>query len=152
MTDYGFTAARDVRYPDEITAALKDIGGDEHTYVTGGARGGDAIIGEWLFDNYPGAKHLVLLATKKDETSWWWEGKHNDSIRVVKPNSLFSYRERNLAIVSRSEVLYAFPGYQEEHPQAQRSGSWQTIRMARRKKIPMHIYVQGENNWTENIS
>jgi hypothetical protein len=153
MTIYGFTAGREILYPEAIYEALKTIVGDEHTYITGGARGGDSLIGQWLWENVPAAKHIILLPTKKNELDQWWEGKKG--VFPIKPNNLTSYRDRNRAIVSRAEELYAFPAYYEDHPQSQRSGTWQTVRMGRRKRlgakthIPVHIFVQGGDSWTE---
>lgn len=54
------------------------------------------------------------------------------------------YKRRNQEIVNRSDVLLAFPMYPENHPLSRRSGTWQTIRMARRAGIPVHEYILSE--------
>lgn len=49
------------------------------------------------------------------------------------------YRERNLAIVSATRLLLACPRYPEQDARSARSGTWQTIRFARRAQIPVII-------------
>lgn len=155
MTIYGFSAARKDYDGDRIREALKEAGSDEHTYVTGGAAGGDSVIGHWLAENFPAAKHVVLLPTRlptqKDQFDSWWDRLTTGiKVHVVDPNLLTSTRDRNRNIVSRAEVLYAFPAYKEDHSKSLRSGTWQTIRMARRKGIPIHISVQNSfDSWVE---
>jgi hypothetical protein len=148
MTDYGFTAGRDSVYADAIIGVLKEIeNGNEHTYSTGGAQGGDAIIGRWLAENYPQAKHLIFLPTRLEQIEPWWEGFTGEAtILTIKPNIFTSYRDRNRAIVERSDVVYGFPSYPEDSPLSARSGTWQTIRMAQRKLgvENTRVYIQNE--------
>lgn len=54
------------------------------------------------------------------------------------------YKRRNQTIVDESDRILAFPGYPEDHPKSRRSGTWQTIRMARRAGIPVRVYVLSE--------
>ena len=43
-----------------------------------------------------------------------------------------TYADRNYQLVHRGTMLFGFPAYPEKDPRSARSGSWQTIRMARR--------------------
>jgi len=45
------------------------------------------------------------------------------------------YRERNRDIVNASDVLIACPAFPEDDRRSQRSGTWQTVRMARDRGI-----------------
>lgn len=69
--------------------------------------------------------------------------QHSDSVILI-PDGPDGYKRRNQAIVDRADVLLAFPLYPEDHPQSRRSGTHQTIRMARRKGIPVYEYVLWE--------
>lgn len=49
------------------------------------------------------------------------------------------YATRNRDIVIAADVLYAFPeGPEDRFP---RSGTWQTVRMARRLCVPLHVVL-----------
>lgn len=54
-------------------------------------------------------------------------------------------RDRNLRLLhSRISVLLAWPLYVEADPRSQRSGTWQTIRLARRYGIPVEVVILSE--------
>jgi hypothetical protein len=51
-------------------------------------------------------------------------------------------RDRNIRLLeSGSTRLLAWPAYPEDHPQSQRSGTWQTIRLGRRRSMPVEVVV-----------
>lgn len=55
------------------------------------------------------------------------------------------YRTRNLDIVSVSDILIACPAYPEDNHKSGRSGTWQTVRMARQSDIPIvYVWRNGE--------
>jgi hypothetical protein len=56
-----------------------------------------------------------------------WDVEH----RQPKP-----YAERNQDIVNESTVLYAGPALPEDDEKAKRSGTWMTVRMADKKRMP----------------
>jgi hypothetical protein len=64
---------------------------------------------------------------------------------TVKPGSFHvihdakPYKERNRDIVRVSRVLLACPLYPESHSRSARSGTWQTVRMARKANIPVIV-------------
>lgn len=54
------------------------------------------------------------------------------------------YNERNQDIVDICDVLIAVPQWPEHYPQSQRSGTWQTIHMARRaEKLIIYVMRDG---------
>lgn len=69
--------------------------------------------------------------------------KNSDEI-VLIPDGPDGYKRRNQEVVDRSDVLLAFPMYPENHPLSRRSGTWQTVRLARRKGIPVYEYILSE--------
>lgn len=52
-----------------------------------------------------------------------------------------SYKDRNQAIVNEVEYLIAGPQYGEHDQRSQRSGTWQTVRMARDLDLPITIIM-----------
>ena len=56
---------------------------------------------------------------------------------VIHPDK--PYLDRNADIVSFSDALLAAPQYPESDPRSRRSGTWQTIRLARKSSIPILI-------------
>ena len=132
-----FTASRDL-----------DKGGQEvilnvlHTgiplaaqYITGGARGGDAFIGRWLFGHRPEAEHIVVLPADRSQIDPWWEavpvGTGVD-LYVIEMRPGTTYRDRNAELVRLGTAVCAFPACEEDDPCSRRSGTWQTARMARK--------------------
>jgi len=64
----------------------------------------------------------------------------NTTVTVLKPDG---YRERNQAIVDACDILVAAPNCREE--ENQRSGTWMTVRMARKQgKTVLVVMPEGE--------
>ena len=59
--------------------------------------------------------------------------------RMTDTDPAKPYLERNTDIVAYADALIAAPQYEEGHPQSARSGTWQTIRLARKVKLPILI-------------
>ena len=57
-----------------------------------------------------------------------------DKVMVLAPNE---YLARNRAIVKASEAMCAAP----QTPEVLRSGTWSTIRWARKKRVPVSIFM-----------
>lgn len=49
------------------------------------------------------------------------------------------YLQRNDAIVAASDLLLAAPSAPEDHPSQRRSGTWYTVRRAKRESVPVTI-------------
>lgn len=52
-----------------------------------------------------------------------------------------SYRDRNYRLVILSNHLNAFPALDERDRRSLRSGTWQTVRLARGISVPVEVYV-----------
>jgi hypothetical protein len=75
----------------------------------------------------------------------FWSSYANDlsnEVREPKP-----YLERNKAIVDETNELWAMP----EGPEVMRSGTWATIRYARKLKRPIAIFWPDGSVTTENM-
>lgn len=139
---YGFTAARELdSFPDGyIESVLQSLPPAER-YITGGARGGDALIGRWLYERYPSAHHIVVVPANRAQVVEWWLGF--DVTAVDMPRGT-SYRDRNMHIVQMCTNLVAFPAFPEFNVKSRRSGTWQTVRMAKRVGKSVQIYCGEE--------
>jgi hypothetical protein len=129
-----FTAARDL--DDGGRAVILNVLAGvpfADRYVTGGAIGGDAFTGRWLALNRPDAWHTVIVPADKSRVDPWWLTVPSSVLLEVVPMPPGStYADRNAEIVKQGTMLFGFPAYPEDDPRSVRSGSWQTIRMARR--------------------
>lgn len=131
----GFTAARDLdpQGARVIVNVLVQVP-PARRYVTGGAIGGDAYIGRWLAARYLTAEHVIAVPARRDRVDPWWTlpayKLHRITLIEMPPGT--SYADRNLRIVTEGTAVFGFPAHEEADPRSQASGTWQTIRMARR--------------------
>lgn len=134
-----FTGTRDL----PTAAQWKHIRGDlallggATGFVTGGCTGIDAMVGHALFQMYPEAEHTVVVPADRSRIKAWWRpvldlGQYVSHLTVIDMRPDTTYRDRNIRMVNVSDVLIGYPQYGERHPRSIRSGSWQTVRMARR--------------------
>lgn len=147
MKTRGFTASRNLKgvNPRRMIWALQNI--EQSQFVYGGCIGGDAAVAIWL-TNYgpPKSRHRVIVPANRTAVAEWWKYPN-----AAEPFPLVeympegtTYKDRNQAIVNISDELIGFPEYPEDHPKSRRSGTWQTIRMGRKKGIPVSVYVLRE--------
>lgn len=134
----GFTAARDLDERGEAAAVnvLVQVPWAAR-YVTGGCTGGDTFIGRWLVLNRLGsdARHVVIIPADRSRVDPWWEKpviRRTTLVEVIEMPPGSTYADRNARIVEESTVIFGLPAYPEDDPRSRRSGTWQTIRMARR--------------------
>ena len=101
------------------------------TLIWGGCIGVDVVCAEYA-EMFSLKRHAVLPPNRHLVAVDWpdWATSHEEI-----PNGPDGYKRRNQRIVDLSDRLIAFPLYPEDHPQSQRSGTWQTIRMGLRKGI-----------------
>jgi hypothetical protein len=136
---FGFTASRQdpLNDPDATFVYLDALGSLPRTpngLVTGACIGGDRRIGVWLQMNYAHVPHLILVPADRSRVFDWWsefitDGASNITVRQMPAGS--TYADRNRAIVENSTLLVGFPLHGEGDSRSARSGTWQTIRMAR---------------------
>jgi hypothetical protein len=133
MYNVGITGARE--YPIEVVEKYIYIYklnfGKELRLITGACIGVDSYAAQI------GCSHMIDVHTiVPDDTSRVdanWE-VYCTSHEIMPKGS--TYKDRNQKIVSLSEELIAFPRYPELlDGETTRSGTWQTVRMARKKKI-----------------
>ncbi len=102
-------------------------------YVTGACLGGDAFIGWWLHENRPAAEHVVIIPANRSRIDpWWLRTAAGPPVTVVEMPPGTMYADRNRRLVDEAAWVFGFPSYAERDPASDRSGTWQTIRMARR--------------------
>lgn len=121
---------------------------DAWRFVYGGCRGGDEAIAIWMTNYHkPKATHHVIIPANRSAVAEWW--KYNNAaepfpyVEYMKDGT--DYKARNQAIVRMSDLLIAFPEYREEDPRSLRSGTWQTIRLAKKANIPVDVYILKED-------
>lgn len=147
----GFTASRDLKGvdPRRMSDPLSQIEidyPDVKRFVYGGARGGDAAIAIWLTNFGPKALHHVIIPADRSQVAEWW--KYDNAAEpwpiIEYMSDGTTYKQRNQKIVNTVDRLIGFPEYPEEHPRSLRSGTWQTIRMAKKALIPFDVYILRE--------
>lgn len=100
-------------------------------YLTGACTGGDAFIGRWLYEHRPEAEHVVIVPADRSRVEEWWHGL---DVTVTEMPAGSTYRDRNARLVAEAGAVFAFPLYPERDLRSRRSGTWQTVRMARKAR------------------
>jgi hypothetical protein len=133
----GFSGSRSLVADDEsfIRSTLQLL--DMDMFLVGGCIGADAVAGRFVGNILNRNVQVFLPADRSRVDPDYLE--YADHVHELPPGS--SYRARNQAIVRHSTELVAFPSYREEHGKSLRSGTWQTIRLAVAKGIPVTIHV-----------
>jgi len=145
---YGFSGSRSITAYDQATiyGVLKSLPPGVE-YTTGGCLGVDAYVGIGLWRTEPHATHRVVVPADRSRVDYWWmhrairEGR-GVLIEEMPPST--TYADRNRRIVEHSDVLVAFPAHPEDDPRSRRSGTWQTIRMARQAALEVRVTVLGD--------
>jgi len=150
----GFSGSRHLTAEQKtiVDEVLSTLNGSEWT--TGACIGVDAYIGRKLWYDRPESLHRVVIPADRSRVEYWWTHR---AIRDAGPQSGvlleemmpgMSYADRNQRIVQHSDVLVAFPAYPETDPRSKRSGTWQTVRMARRAGLDVLVTVLDESEGT----
>lgn len=139
----GFSGARLVSATarQRVLGTLVELYAEE--FVTGAAPGIDALIGADLATRYPDARHTVIVPANRSQIDPWWLrlDRQPKWLEIVLMGEGSSYRARNERIVTRSTELRAYPAYPEHDERSRRSGTWQTIRLARQNAVPTTIHL-----------
>jgi hypothetical protein len=108
--------------------------------VTGAQHGIDTLAGIYSYLYAPGHDVLVIPAAPHNESMVEFAQEHHFEIirmeRISGGNGP-NYLARNDKLVELADRLIAFPKTSKE---VLRSGTWATIRRARKKGIPVDIY------------
>lgn len=145
MTTIGFTGARETT---PIQAAwVRDLiaGMEAGTYVTGACTGVDEAVARAVAGLWPDARNVILVPANRSCISPGFltaMGRVGAEIVPMAPGT--DYRDRNQAIVDLSDRLVGIPPFREDHPACRRSGTWQTIRMARRACLRVDVHILTE--------
>jgi hypothetical protein len=133
----GFSGSRSITDTDVsfIGSTLKLL--DMDMFLVGGCIGADSVAGWFVGTVMNRDVHVFLPADRSRVDPDYL--KYADTVHELPPGS--SYKDRNAAIVRQSQQLVAFPSWPEIHGKSKRSGTWQTIRMAVNKGLPVTIHV-----------
>lgn len=115
-------------------------------FVSGGCRGWDAIFGETMKRLFPDRWHLVIVPANRSQVDPWWEKFDLGSVTLIFMGEGTTYEDRNQKIVDFSNYLYYMADYPEQHGKSLRSGTWQSVRMGRRKGIVVSGHVIHDDN------
>jgi len=113
------------------------------TYVTGACRGVDAFVGQSLYMLRPLARHVVVVPADRSRVDVWWvdaTGVPLPGVEVIEMPEGTTYRDRNHELLVDADVLFGWPTWPENDPRSARSGSWQTIRLA--KSLSKSVFVK----------
>lgn len=146
MTVYGVTGSREIQSDAQRELIHQVVWGSAFTIsqmdrlVHGCCVGVDELCARIVVGEGPGITAIIPPNRRLVSDDAY---ENSDEI-VVVPAGPDGYKRRNQEIVDRSDVLLAFPLYPEDHPQSRRSGTWQTVRLARRKGIRIDIHILSE--------
>lgn len=140
----GYTGSRstpDARTVDRLYDWLDETGQYASGHVTGACRGLDAIIGEYCATKWPEHHHLVIVPANTSFVDRWWL-PFGHAVQVIHMPPGTTYKDRNQTIVNNSIGLVGCPIGAEDDPRQRRSGTWQTIRMARRNHAVEPVIIR----------
>jgi predicted Rossmann fold nucleotide-binding protein DprA/Smf involved in DNA uptake len=119
----------DLAMPKRIAEALEAYDPSEDQIITGAAIGVDAIAAREASNMGFDVTTIVPSERGQVEPSWrTWADR-----AIELPPSREPYRDRNEMMVGMADRVLAFVEYPEQHPRSKRSGTWMTIRIARRQ-------------------
>lgn len=147
MTVYGFTASRHLdangqRLIDNVLTHAHPA----ELWVTGACIGGDQYIATVGAEAGIPQRIYVPGDTSRVDLDWLRAISKNPKVDAITLPRGSTYQQRNQLIVrgQRIDVLVGFPQYTEDDPRNLRSGTWQTIRIARKAGIPLSVTVIGD--------
>lgn len=130
-------------------------------FVSGAAFGVDTIAALAARDGYLNCIHRLVVPNgrhNEDLVRQWEKYVSEDPLRtdidsrvhvVQRMPEGTDHLARNDEMIHRADILIAFPRTPEEE---KRSGTWATIRRARRKGIPIHLFsLLSGDFWFENV-
>lgn len=116
--------------------------------ITGAAVGVDTLCHYVSYAYKREARHTIIVPN----------GRHNFEVvqfaiamdlDVIEMPGGTDHLDRNSKMINMADLLVAFPGTKNELLRG--SGTWSTIRRARKKGILIYIYpLNGDKHWKEN--
>lgn len=134
----GFTGPRSMRDGQigELLLPLFESMKDVDEFVTGAAYGLDTAAAYNAFAYWPEKKHTIIVPAalhNREVVQYGFDNGFDLIMAPGKANVRDAYMVRNDMLVARITELHAFP----TTPERLRSGTWSTIRRARRQKVPI---------------
>lgn len=142
MRTVGFTGTRNLTKQDYgvIAEVIKNLP-DDVRIVNGGCVGVDTLVARYAFLR---SLHVHTIfpsdLSQVDPDAYRW---CTTSERMPEGSS---YRDRDRRIVEESDVLIAFAQYPENYSRSLRSGTWMTVRIAKRCNVPVLVYVLNDGD------
>jgi predicted Rossmann fold nucleotide-binding protein DprA/Smf involved in DNA uptake len=137
----GWTGTRTLRKRDLwiVRAAVASFVPRSVQFVTGGCVGVDAEVAR-LATTFGVYVHTIIPWDRSRVDPEW--SAFCDSHELMPEGS--SYADRNRRIVAMSDLLVGVAQHPEGHIGSRRSGTWQTLRIARRAGVPTRVIILRE--------
>jgi hypothetical protein len=142
----GFTGTRSLRRLDAVRAFLSATCDDGDEFTTGACLGFDAFAAHHLLDVYPDRRHRLVVPANRTQVDWsiidrflllLAQGAKNAVVEEMPDGS--TYKQRNERILDHADELVAVVAWAEHDGRSIRSGSWQTVRLARKRGLHAHL-------------
>lgn len=122
--------------------------GNNH-FITGAATGVDTLCHYLCYAWAREAKHTIVVPNSKYNIEVVQFAIAMDLDVIYMPEGTDPL-DRNTKMIEMAHILVAFPGGSKELYRG--SGTWSTIRRARKKGIPIYIYpLDKSDSWRENV-
>lgn len=145
MTAYAFTGSRECSISDTLilNGVIKELE-DATCFISGAQFGIDSQAAFAAWCHFPNARHIIVVpAAPHDKDLVLWA--EHEGIEILwmpeVQTDAIAYMERNQYMVDMANHVLAFPRTAKEKFRG--SGTWATIRRARKKGIPVSIYPLG---------
>jgi predicted Rossmann fold nucleotide-binding protein DprA/Smf involved in DNA uptake len=123
-----FTGTRSVIAKDEalIRKTVQSLPSDS-TVITGGCLGVDTLVAKIAHEL--GLKVHTVMPHNRTQADPYWRTRCSTFEEMPEGTD---YRDRNTRMVVLCDRLIAFPNKAEDHGASRRSGTWMTVRIARK--------------------
>lgn len=146
----GFTGTRTL--PADMSA-IEDYVADRivrfNEFTSGACVGFDAWVARYLLRVRPEATHRLVVPANRSQVDidlYHEFITHTGGWVVIEfmPDGT-TYKQRNARILDHADELLGVCDYPERHGKSARSGSWQTVRLARDRRLTLDTYTIHED-------